>query len=90
MDSGKLIGLISARLDPIEQSKVEIGFSIHHDYWCRGHAAEAGRVIMDFCKKHLPVKSFIAHAVEANTALHVVPMKLGFKDEGVIPIPKEI
>lgn len=86
----RLIGLVSARRLLEAPDRAEIGFSIHHDFWGRGYATEAGRSIIEFCRAHLQTNTIIAHAVTSNTASHAVLQKLGFADLGLIANPKEI
>lgn len=79
----KVIGHISVNEEEDEELPdkeiVEIGFVIGKKYWNHGYAAEAARLIINYCFNELKIDSIIGGHLENNMQSKKVLIKLGFK-----------
>lgn len=81
-DSGKIIGTAMLFGFDHEAKHAEIGYVFHKDYWNRGYATEAIRLIERFAFKDLGLHKLHARVVDANQASSIVLEKNAFLLEG--------
>lgn len=84
--SGKLIGrigLIRHHDWPIEPDPIEVGWTLHRDYWGRGLATEGGRASMEIWRDRLPDdRRLISITVPGNVRSRAVMERLGLTYRG--------
>ena len=84
--SGKLIGrigLIRHHDWPVEPDPIEVGWTLHHDYWGRGLATEGGRASMEIWRDRMPDDHrLISITVPGNTRSRAVMERLGLTYRG--------
>lgn len=84
--TGKLIGrigLIRHHDWPVEPDPIEVGWTLHRDYWGRGLATEGGRASMDVWRDRLPDdRRLISITVPGNARSRAVMERLGLTYRG--------
>ena len=81
-DTAEKLGDISIYLYKSEHKKAEIGFWLLPQYWNRGFASEAMRVVVDYCRNERGIHRLEAFVEEGNNASKRVLEKAGFDYEG--------
>lgn len=80
LESRKLIGrigLIRHHDWPVVDDPVEVGWTLHRDYWGRGLATEGGRASMECWRDLLPDEQLISITVPGNVRSRAVMKRLG-------------
>jgi RimJ/RimL family protein N-acetyltransferase len=68
---------------PVERDPIEVGWTLHRDYWGRGLATEAGRASMDIWRERLlDDQRLISITVPANAKSRAVMERLGLTYRG--------
>lgn len=80
-DSGRLIGMIDARIDAY---MVNIGYVIAQEYWNRGYATEALKAVLAWTDTQEDVERVWAVCAVANPASARVMEKAGMEREGIL------
>lgn len=62
-----------------EYTTMEFGWILHKDYWGQGIMTEAAQALLEFGKKELGTRHFIAHCDSENQASYKVMEKLGMQ-----------
>src|SRR5262245_23516852 len=52
-DAGRMIGMCGVRKDTFESNKADIGYELNPDYWGKGYATEAARIMLNYGFTHL-------------------------------------
>jgi ribosomal-protein-alanine N-acetyltransferase len=77
------IGLIRHHDWPVEPDPIEVGWTLHRDYWGRGLATEAGRASMEIWRERMPRdERLISITVPGNTRSRAVMERLGLTLRG--------
>ncbi len=77
------IGLIRHHDWPVEPDPIEVGWTLHRDYWGRGLATEGGRASMEIWRQRLPAdQRLISITVPGNTRSRAVMERLGLTLRG--------
>jgi RimJ/RimL family protein N-acetyltransferase len=77
------IGLLRHHDWPIEPDPIEVGWTLHRDYWGRGLATEGGRVSMEIWRERLVEdQQLISITVPANTRSRAVMERLALTYRG--------
>ena len=77
------IGLLRHRDWPLGGDPVEIGWTLHRDWWGRGLATEGGRAAMECWRTNLPDEpQLISITTPANTRSRAVMERLGLTYRG--------
>jgi RimJ/RimL family protein N-acetyltransferase len=86
LESDRLIGrlgMIRHHDWPVEADPIEVGWTLHRDYWGRGLATEAGRASMEIWRERLPGdQRLISITVPGNTRSRAVMERLGLTLRG--------
>ena len=84
--SGRLIGRIGLLRHhdwPLEPDPVEVGWTLHRDYWGRGLATEGGRAAVEAWREHLlEDERLLSITVPANLRSRAVMERLGLTYRG--------
>jgi RimJ/RimL family protein N-acetyltransferase len=84
--SGRLlgrIGLLRHHDWPVEPEPVEVGWTLHADYWGRGLATEGGRAALECWREHLPAdRRLISITAPSNARSRAVMERLGLSPRG--------
>jgi len=84
--SGRLIGRIGLLRHhdwPLEPSPVEVGWTLHRDWWGRGLATEGARVCVDLWRDVLTDDArLLSITTPANTRSRAVMQRLGLTERG--------
>jgi RimJ/RimL family protein N-acetyltransferase/gamma-glutamylcyclotransferase (GGCT)/AIG2-like uncharacterized protein YtfP len=84
--SGRLIGRVGLLRHhdwPLEPSPVEVGWTLHRDWWGRGLATEAGRACVDLWRTELvDDPRILSITTPANVRSQAVMRRLGFSERG--------
>ena len=81
--SDRMIGSCGFHLYDRRDSRVEIGYELHSDYWRRGIMSEATEAVLRFCFERLGARRIEADVVEGNAASAALLKKAGFTLEGI-------
>ncbi len=82
--TGRVIGVTGFKnIDRISNC-ADIGYWLGKNYWRRGLATEAVRLVLKFGFKELKLHRIYAYVFEKNTGSKLVLEKCGFKLEGVM------
>ena len=77
------IGLLRHHDWPVEPDPIEVGWTLHRDYWGRGLATEGGRASMQIWRERLlPDQRLISITVAENTRSRAVMERLGLTLRG--------
>ena len=90
IESGRLIGragLVRHHDWPLWQSPVEVGWTLHRDWWGRGLATEAGQAGVDLWRAHLPDELLISITLPENHRSQAVMKRLGMTYRGEVEWP---
>ncbi|MEA2271539.1 MAG: hypothetical protein QOI98_247 [Solirubrobacteraceae bacterium] len=85
VDSGRLIGrvgLLRHRDWPLWDSPVEVGWTLHRDWWGRGLATEGGQAGIDCWREHLSDELLISITLPINLRSQAVMKRLGMTRRG--------
>ena len=66
----------------LERWQAELGYTLHHDYWGRGFASEAGEALLRFGFTDLRLHRVFAECHPDNLASARVMQRLGMRYEG--------
>ena len=84
--AGAGAGLVgTAGLRPLEDSGLEILYSLAPGTWGKGYATEAARAVMDYGLGPLGLPEVLAEVDEGNTASVAVVKRLGMTPYAVVP-----
>ena len=79
-------GLVgTAGLRPLEESGLEIFYSLAPDAWGHGYATEAARAVVDFALGFLGLPEVLAEVDEGNVASVAVVKRIGMTPYAVVP-----
>ena len=79
-------GLVgTAGLRPLEESGLEIFYSLAPDAWGHGYATEAARAVVDFALGFLGLPEVLAEVDEGNAASVAVVKRIGMTPYAVVP-----
>ena len=79
-------GLVgTAGLRPLEDSGLEIFYSLAPDAWGHGYATEAARAVVDFALGFLGLPEVLAEVDEGNAASVAVVKRIGMTPYAVVP-----
>lgn len=81
--SDRMIGSCGFHLYDRRDSRVEIGYELHAEYWRRGIMSEATEAVLQFCFERLGARRVEADVVEGNAASAALLKKAGFTLEGI-------
>ena len=76
---GEPVGTIGAYDYDAEQNCIEIGYSIFREYWGKGFASRALKLVKDYLVQEEGIHTLKAWSVDANIASKRVLEKAGFK-----------
>jgi RimJ/RimL family protein N-acetyltransferase len=77
------IGLLRHHDWPLEPSPVEVGWTLHRDWWCRGLATEGGRAAVELWRELLvDDERILSITTPANVRSKRVMQRLGFTERG--------
>ena len=77
------IGLIRHHDWPVEPDPVEVGWTLHRDWWGRGLATEGGRASVEAWREHLPEdERLISITRPGNRRSRAVMERLGLTERG--------
>jgi RimJ/RimL family protein N-acetyltransferase len=77
------IGLLRHHDWPVEPDPIEVGWTLHRDYWGRGLATEGGRASVQIWRERLlPDQRLISITVAENTRSRAVMERLGLTLRG--------
>lgn len=76
---GRLVGSIGLTVDPADATTAEIGYVIHPDWWGRGVATEAARLMVGHGFADLGLRRVTAAVAHGHPASHRVVEKLGMR-----------
>lgn len=82
-ETGKMIGTCGLHDTQTPHRSAEMGYVINPDFWNKGIATEAGRVLLDFGFNTLKLHRICARYFEGNEASKRVMEKLGMIREGI-------
>jgi RimJ/RimL family protein N-acetyltransferase len=85
LDSGRLIGRIGLLRHhdwPVVDDPVEVGWTLHRDWWGKGLATEGGRASMECWRELLPDRQLISITTPANVRSRAVMERLGLTYRG--------
>jgi RimJ/RimL family protein N-acetyltransferase len=83
---GPGLGLVgTAGLRPLEESGLEIFYSLAPGAWGHGYATEAARAVVDFALGFLGLPEVLAEVDEGNAASVAVVKRLGMTPYAVVP-----
>ena len=85
LNSGELVGVIS--LTPgrdVNRYSAEVGYFVSEQYWNKGYATEALRLVGNFAQFRHGLKRLYATVFDFNLASMRVLEKAGFKKEGIM------
>ncbi|MBE5804491.1 MAG: GNAT family N-acetyltransferase [Clostridiales bacterium] len=83
-ETGRLIGTIGFMWMNMENSTVEVGYSLAREQWNKGLMTEALRALIDMAFTHLPLHRIEAQHATANPSSGRVMIKCGMKKEGTL------
>lgn len=83
-ETGRVIGVTGLKNVDHKSSCAEIGYWLGKNYWRRGLATEAVRLVLKFGFKELKLHRIYAHTFEKNIASRQVLEKCGFRIEGIM------
>lgn len=78
----KLIGAVEINIRNSHNQEGEIGYILHHDYWGKGYATEAGNLILEFGFTTLKLHRIFATCDPKNSSSSRVLEKIGMTLEG--------
>ncbi|HHL72172.1 MAG TPA: N-acetyltransferase [Bacteroidetes bacterium] len=78
-EDGKIVGVCGFVTVHKDQHLAEYGYWIGKPYWNHGYATAAGRLAIEYARKHIKLKKLFAHSLEQNPASCRVLEKLGFE-----------
>jgi RimJ/RimL family protein N-acetyltransferase len=81
-DAGGLVGMVRIGIDSERHRSASIGYGINPDFWGRGYATEAARLIVRFGFETLGLHRIWATHHPENGASRRVLDKIGFREEG--------
>jgi RimJ/RimL family protein N-acetyltransferase len=81
--TARLVG--TAGLRPLEESGLEIFYSLAPDAWGRGYATEAARAVVEYGLGPLGLPGVLAEVDEGNAASVAVVKRLGMTPYAVVP-----
>jgi RimJ/RimL family protein N-acetyltransferase len=90
LETGTLVGRVGLLRHhdwPLWQSPVEVGWTLHRDWWGRGLATEGGQAGVDLWREHLPDELLISITLPRNTRSQAVMKRLGMTYRGVVEWP---
>jgi RimJ/RimL family protein N-acetyltransferase len=86
LETNRLIGRLGMMRHhdwPVEPDPIEVGWTLHRDYWGRGLATEAGRASMDIWRERLvDDQRLLSITVPGNTRSRAVMERLGLTLRG--------
>jgi RimJ/RimL family protein N-acetyltransferase len=86
LETNRLIGRLGMMRHhdwPVERDPIEVGWTLHRDYWGRGLATEAGRASMDVWRERLgDDQRLLSITVPGNTRSRAVMERLGLTLRG--------
>ena len=82
--TGKVIGIIETMDYKIRASQVTIGYFLHPDYWHKGYATEAVRILVHYLFAEVGLQRIDAEVLLANLHSKQVLLKNGFQLERVM------
>ena len=86
IETGELVGRIGLLRHhdwPLEPSPVEVGWTLHRDWWGRGLATEGGRAAVDVWRRLLVDDArILSITTPANERSKAVMRRLGFTERG--------
>ena len=82
-ENGKFIGTCGYTSFNDKEKIGEVGYVLNKDYWGKGLAAEAVKVVMKFGFENFGLEKFCAKHMEGNDASGRVMQKCGMKFEGM-------
>lgn len=86
VETGRLIGRIGLLRHhdwPLEPDPVEIGWTLHRDYWGRGLATEGGRASLSAWREHLLAdERLLSFTAPENVRSRAVMERLGLRYQG--------
>jgi [ribosomal protein S5]-alanine N-acetyltransferase len=86
VELGSGTGLVgTAGLRPLEESGLEIFYSLTPGAWGHGYATEAARAVMEYGLGPLGLAEVLAEVDESNTASVAVVKRLGMTPYAVVP-----
>jgi RimJ/RimL family protein N-acetyltransferase len=91
LETGTLIGragLVRHHDWPLWQSPVEVGWTLHRDWWGRGLATEAGQAGVDLWRAHLRDELLISITLPENHRSQAVMKRLGMTYRGEVEWPE--
>lgn len=80
--TGNEMGVIAYYAHKKEHRKAEVGFWLLPEYWQKGFAAEALRLVVQFCQEQKDIHRLEAFVEDGNAASCKVLVKCGFVHEG--------
>ncbi|MFD0617844.1 GNAT family N-acetyltransferase [Paenibacillus sp. GCM10027629] len=78
------VGRVSIKLNWSEIREWEIGWALYPDYWKRGYATEAVKILIDFAFKNLNAHRIVAYCNAENGLSEKVMIRSGMVREGIL------
>jgi RimJ/RimL family protein N-acetyltransferase len=86
LESGRFVGRLGLLCHhdwPLASGPVpEVGWVLHHDFWGRGLATEAGQASIEIWREHLDHPQLISITTAANRRSRAVMERLGMTERG--------
>lgn len=83
-ESDKMVGIIEAMGFDQKVDKLTIGYFLDEQYWGRGIATEAVRILIGFLFDEVDINRIEAEVMPANNVSKKVLLKNGFLKEGLV------
>ena len=84
LHDGKIVGDIGVNFDGPGSRQVELGYSLHPDWWGRGIASEAIGTLLSWLFGERQVHRIVARTGDNNLRSCALLERLGFRREGVL------
>ena len=81
---GQWIGGIGLSSFGTKDRKTSIGYWLSEDFQGRGIMTDSVHALVSYCFKHLNLNRIVIRCAVANTKSRMIPLRLGFKEEGVL------
>ena len=78
------VGKVTIKLNWSEIREWEIGWALYPDYWKRGYATEAVKLLIDFAFKNLDAHRIVAYCNAENELSEKIMIRSGMVREGIL------
>ncbi len=78
-EESKIVGIVIVSRIDFRNGTAEIGYFLGKEYWNRGYASEAVKLILEYCFRYMNLRKVFARTYENNVASIRVLEKNGFR-----------